>query len=94
MKPKLEAMSKGFQFNWTTIIVREVTSWVDLSTEEQEKPYLYERCLVDRCGKDKKKMFKKPSRPFVFALVIGADQWDRFLEFLACRDVSLTFQMI
>lgn len=94
MKPKLEAMANGFRFNWTTIIVREVTNWVDLSTEEQEKPYLYERCLVDGRGKDKKKLFKKPSRPFVFALVIGADQWDCFLEFIARRDVSVTFQMI
>lgn len=90
MKPKLENVTNQFSFDWSTMVVREVGNWVDLSTEDPQKPYLYERCLVDARGKDNKKVFKKPSRPFVFALVIDAGEWIRYTEFLEEEKVNQT----
>ncbi|KAJ7750708.1 hypothetical protein DFH07DRAFT_961305 [Mycena maculata] len=83
MRPKLASATKGFEFGWHLLKVREVAGWVDLSEENPHQPYFYERCLVNPSSKakDKGRVFKKPRSPFILALVIGSDQWDNYLDF-------------
>lgn len=89
MKPKLEIETNWFPFDWKAMAIREIGGggWDNLVLGDQTKPYLYARCLVESRGKDKKLVFKKPPRPFTFALVIDAKEWIRYTNFLDAKQV-------
>ncbi|KAG6825194.1 hypothetical protein H0H92_004416 [Tricholoma furcatifolium] len=89
MRPRLEEATH-FQFDWNckltnhAIVIRELDTWVDLGSVNPTRPYLYDRCLVEPRGKnnDGRKVFKKPGKPFTFALVISCEEWDRYTSHL------------
>ncbi|KAG6908223.1 hypothetical protein DXG01_005695 [Tephrocybe rancida] len=70
MQPKLAAATNGFPFKWDTMVVRELGKWIDLASGDPKRVYLYDRCQVEprAKGHDGKKVFRKPSKPFPFAL--------------------------
>ncbi|KAJ7759726.1 hypothetical protein DFH07DRAFT_772058 [Mycena maculata] len=84
MDPKVHSALGGYRMPWDRIILREISTWVDLAQQPPNDPYFYERCLTGKPkGKDGAKTFKKPTKPFELALVIDADHWDEILEHLA-----------
>lgn len=95
MKPKLIDATQGFQFDWDRLIVRDVAGWINLAEEAPYHPYFYDRCLSSSStkAKDKTRVFKRPKNPFIFALVIGARQWDRYIDWEIKLDVSLSAQI-
>ncbi|KAJ7670126.1 hypothetical protein DFH06DRAFT_1125517 [Mycena polygramma] len=91
LKPRLLASTRGFEWDWTQFIIREVNTWTDLAGESVHQPYFYERCLANPTGKnnkDKGKVFKKPRNPFFIALVIDTNQYHRYLDFEAKHDLE------
>ncbi|KAJ7143396.1 hypothetical protein C8R43DRAFT_954171 [Mycena crocata] len=73
MKPKL---------HWSSLVIRDVSSWTDLSDEDPHRPYYYDRCLLKSTSKskDKSRVFKRPQKPFQVALVIDSKQWEEYLD--------------
>lgn len=85
LKPKLEKLYSGFQYNWATLTVRELKNWNDLATYRPSAPVFYDRCMHEAKTKDKKPQFKKPSTPFEIGWVIDYEQWDEIQEYRVCR---------
>ncbi|KAJ7242658.1 hypothetical protein C8J57DRAFT_1243862 [Mycena rebaudengoi] len=83
MKSKLTAYMNGYPFDWSSLIIREVPTWIDLGNEPQESSYFYDQCYpVAGKGKGKgTRVFKKPTKPFVLAIVLNAELYDAAMEF-------------
>ncbi|KAG6849216.1 hypothetical protein H0H93_010410 [Arthromyces matolae] len=96
MRPRLEEATQNFPFDWNceltkhAVVVRELDSWVDLKMVNPTKPYLYDRCFVEPRGKNNtgRKVFKRPGKPFNFALVISCEEWDRYTSHLEQEDFN------
>ncbi|KAJ7238659.1 hypothetical protein C8J57DRAFT_1246358 [Mycena rebaudengoi] len=83
MKSKLTAYMNGYPFDWSSLIIREVPTWIDLGNEPQESSYFYDQCYpVAGKGKGKgTRVFKKPTKPFVLAILLNAELYDAAMEF-------------
>ncbi|KAJ7278617.1 hypothetical protein C8J57DRAFT_1221464 [Mycena rebaudengoi] len=83
MKSKLTAYMNGYPFDWSSLIIREVSTWIDLGNEPQESSYFYDQCYpVAGKGKGKgTRVFKKPTKTFVLAIVLNAELYDAAIEF-------------
>ncbi|KAJ7177076.1 hypothetical protein C8R46DRAFT_48284 [Mycena filopes] len=90
MRPLLLAATRGFQFNWDHLIVRDVVSWTNLAQEDDTHPFYYDRCLVTSSSKskDKVKVFKRPKTSFIVALVVPSDQWEEYVTYAATLEVE------
>ncbi|KAJ7214557.1 hypothetical protein GGX14DRAFT_392581 [Mycena pura] len=90
MKPKLMAVTRGYPFDYNRLIIREVAGWIDLAGESPDHPYFYDRCLVNPSikAKDKGRVFKKPKNPFILALVIDSEQWEKYLDYAVELDAE------
>ncbi|KAJ7019182.1 hypothetical protein C8F04DRAFT_1198004 [Mycena alexandri] len=75
MHPKICLALNDCPIDWKHIVLREISSWVNLCQEPPHKTYFYHRCLTGKPkGKDGVATFKKPTKAFELALVIGAEQ--------------------
>ncbi|KAJ6542437.1 hypothetical protein B0H10DRAFT_2448104 [Mycena sp. CBHHK59/15] len=85
MEPKVRLALNDYQMQWNRVVLRKISTWVDLGQEPSGIPYFYDRCLT---GKDGVNTFKKPTKAFELALVIDADQWEEIGEYLAQRELA------
>ncbi|KAJ6466160.1 hypothetical protein C8R47DRAFT_1235093 [Mycena vitilis] len=89
MAPKVLVALKSFPMPWERIILREISTWVDLGQQPPDLPYFYDRCITGKPkGKDGAKTFKKPTKAFELALVIDSDLWEEISLYLADPETS------
>ncbi|KAJ7443392.1 hypothetical protein B0H11DRAFT_2092188 [Mycena galericulata] len=89
MDSKTRLALKNYPIKWESVVLREISNWVDLAQENQHMPYFYERCLTGKPkGKDGINTFKKPTKAFELALVINPDLWEEITEFVAQTELN------
>ncbi|KAF8990787.1 hypothetical protein BDQ17DRAFT_1433524 [Cyathus striatus] len=86
MLPQLRKAMNWFPFQTKSLTIRELCNWTDLSRMPQDQPYFYHRCLGLGRGKDKKNVFKIPSKPFTLGLIVPAYLWEESLDYIATQE--------
>ncbi|CAK5282467.1 unnamed protein product [Mycena citricolor] len=72
-----------FTFDESRFVVREAETWINIHEELPDQPILYNRCLKKgRSRADQGKLvYSRPSKPFLYVLVINSKEWQQFLNF-------------
>lgn len=67
----------GFPWNFSTMVVREFTSWQDIMKTNPSIPYFFGRFLKVKTGarSDGSQVFSAPTKPIEFSLVVDREQW-------------------
>ena len=78
VKPKLEGLYPGFQFDWNLMSVVRQKTFTDIIEDWQlrgsSEPYLRYECLV-KSGKKDGLIFRQPKSPIALAVLINLQQW-------------------
>ena len=81
LEPHVGQYLQGFALDISTLPIRNILGWVDLTTHrDPTSAFYYKECHAP----DKKGIvvFKKPKLPFTLALVMTADQWEDFQTYV------------
>ena len=80
----LSKFAEGFPWNFSTMVVREFTSWQDIMKVNPSNPYFFGRFLKAKTGakSDGSRIFSAPTKPIEFSLVIDREQWLAAEEYL------------
>jgi hypothetical protein len=75
--PPLSELIKGFPWDFSTMVIRETTSWQDIMKVDPSVPYFHGRFLKVKTGakSDGTRIFAAPKNPIDFSLVVDRDQW-------------------
>jgi len=73
----LSKFAEGFPWNFSTMVVREFTSWQDVMKMNPSIPYFNGRFLKAKPGakSDGSRVFSTPTKPIEFSLVVDREQW-------------------
>jgi hypothetical protein len=73
----LSKFAEGFPWNFSTMVVREFTSWQDVMKTNPSIPYFFGRFLKVKTGakSDGSRVFAAPVKPIEFSLVVDREQW-------------------
>jgi len=73
----LSKFAEGFPWNFSTMVVREFTSWQDVMKMNPSIPYFNGRFLKVKPGakSDGSRVFSTPTKPIEFSLVVDREQW-------------------
>jgi hypothetical protein len=80
----LSKFAEGFPWNFSTMVVREFTSWQDVMKMDPSIPYFFGRFLIVKTGakSDGSRVPSAPTKPIEFSFVVDHEQWLAAEEYL------------
>ena len=80
----LSKFAEGFPWNFSSMVVREFTSWQDVMKMNLSVPYFSGRFLKVKTGakSDGSRVFSVLTKPIEFSLVVDRKQWLAAEEYL------------